>query len=176
MVPNPVTPPNRGGRGGGEPPETVAIYVISVAAQLSGLHPQTLRQYDRLGLVSPGRTAGRGRRYSLRDIELLREVQRLSQDEGVNLAGIKRIRELQDEVEVLRAQVAELQASLAVSRATTIPVAVPAHQGHAQQGHTGQPTHNPAPAAHPGYRPDLLPAIPAFGYSTALVIWKPQRH
>ena len=175
MVPN-TEPPNRGGRGG-EPPETVAIYVISVAAQLSGLHPQTLRQYDRLGLVSPGRTPGRGRRYSLRDIELLREVQRLSQDEGVNLAGIKRIRELQDEVEALRAQVAQLQASLAVARATTIPVAVPAQQGHTQQGHAAQQTHSQAPAApHPGYRPDLLPAIPAFGYSTALVVWKPQRH
>ena len=67
------------------------VYVISVAAQLSGLHPQTLRQYDRLGLVSPGRTAGRGRLYSTRDIVLLREVQRLSQEEGINLAGIKRI-------------------------------------------------------------------------------------
>ena len=63
------------------------VYVISVAAQLSGLHPQTLRSYDRLGLVSPGRSAGRGRRYSPRDILLLREVQRLSQEEGVNLVG-----------------------------------------------------------------------------------------
>ena len=61
-----------------------------MAAQLSGLHPQTLRQYDRLGLVSPDRTAGRGRRYSARDIELLRTVQQLSQDEGINLAGIRR--------------------------------------------------------------------------------------
>src|SRR4051812_49679245 len=69
------------------------IFVISVAAQLAGMHPQTLRQYDRLGLVTPGRTAGRGRRYSARDVALLREVQRLSQDEGVNLAGIKRILE-----------------------------------------------------------------------------------
>lgn len=74
--------------------EDTPVYVISVAAQLSGLHPQTLRQYDRLGLVSPDRTAGRGRRYSARDIELLRQVQQLSQDEGINLAGIKRIIEL----------------------------------------------------------------------------------
>ena len=159
---------NDGSRGGRRGAEETAIYVISVAAQLSGLHPQTLRQYDRLGLVSPGRAPGRGRRYSVRDIELLREVQRLSQDEGVNLAGIKRIRELQDEVELLRAQVAELQASLAVARATTIPVAVPAQQTHAA-------ANAPGPAAHPGYRPDLLPAIPAFGFSTALVVWKPQR-
>jgi MerR family transcriptional regulator, heat shock protein HspR len=161
--------PNDGSRGGRQgADETTAVYVISVAAQLSGLHPQTLRQYDRLGLVSPGRTGGGGRRYSLRDIELLREVQRLSQDEGVNLAGIKRIRELQDEVEALRAQVAELQAGLAVSHATSIPVAVPAQQPHVQRA--------PEPAPHPQYRPDLLPAIPAFGYSTALVVWKPQRH
>jgi MerR family transcriptional regulator/heat shock protein HspR len=160
--------PNDASRGA-ESAENAAVYVISVAAQLSGLHPQTLRQYDRLGLVSPGRTPGRGRRYSARDIELLREVQRLSQDEGVNLAGIKRIRQLQDEVEALRAQVAELQASLAVARATTIPVAVPAQQPHVTQ-------RAPEPAPHPQYRPELLPAIPAFGYSTALVVWKPQRH
>jgi MerR family transcriptional regulator/heat shock protein HspR len=142
------------------------MYVISAAAELSGLHPQTLRQYDRLGLVSPDRAPGRGRRYSARDIELLREVQRLSQDEGVNLAGIKRIRELQDEVEALREQVAALQDSLAVARATSIPVAVPAQQEHSGQGR---------PAPHPTYRPDLLPAIPAFGTSTALVVWKPQQ-
>src|SRR5258707_13061532 len=75
------------------------VYVISVAAQLSGLHPQTLRAYDRLGLVSPGRSTGRGRRYSMRDILALREVQRLSQDEGGNLSGIKRILERNDELE-----------------------------------------------------------------------------
>lgn len=82
--------------------EDTPVYVISVAAQLSGLHPQTLRQYDRLGLVSPDRTAGRGRRYSARDIELLRQVQQLSQDEGINLAGIKRIIELENQVAELR--------------------------------------------------------------------------
>ena len=81
------------------------VYVISVAAELAGMHPQTLRQYDRLGLVSPGRTRGRGRRYSLRDIALLREVQRLSQDEGVNLAGVKRILELEEELALARRQV-----------------------------------------------------------------------
>src|SRR6201990_2683700 len=84
------------------------VYVISVAAQLSGLHPQTLRQYDRLGLVSPDRTAGRGRRYSGRDIGLLRQVQQLSQDEGINLAGIERIIELENQVAALQARVAEL--------------------------------------------------------------------
>jgi MerR family transcriptional regulator/heat shock protein HspR len=93
------------------------VYVISVAAQLSGLHPQTLRQYDRLGLVSPGRTAGRGRLYSTRDIVLLREVQRLSQEEGINLAGIKRILELETETLQLRDEVHRLRAELAMMRA-----------------------------------------------------------
>jgi MerR family transcriptional regulator, heat shock protein HspR len=93
------------------------VYVISVAAQLSGLHPQTLRTYDRLGLVSPGRSAGRGRRYSMRDILALREVQRLSQEEGVNLSGIKRILELETELTQVRLAAAELQAEIAQLRA-----------------------------------------------------------
>ena len=71
------------------------LYVISVAAELAGMHPQTLRQYDRIGLVIPRRTKGRGRRYSAEDIAELREIQRLSQEEGINLAGIKRVLELQ---------------------------------------------------------------------------------
>jgi MerR family transcriptional regulator, heat shock protein HspR len=100
------------------------VYVISVAAELSGLHPQTLRSYDRLGLVSPGRAAGRGRRYSMRDILVLREVQRLSQEEGVNLSGIKRILELATELEraqqvavELHEEIARLQAELESTRA-----------------------------------------------------------
>ncbi len=93
------------------------VYVISVAAQLSGLHPQTLRAYDRLGLVSPGRSAGRGRRYSLRDVLVLREVQRLSQEEGVNLSGIKRILELEDAERRNRLQLAETHAEIARLRA-----------------------------------------------------------
>ena len=92
------------------------VYVISVAAQLSGLHPQTLRGYDRLGLVSPGRAAGRGRRYSMRDILLLREVQRLSQEQGVNLSGIKRILELENELRKLRLLAAELESEIAQLR------------------------------------------------------------
>jgi MerR family transcriptional regulator, heat shock protein HspR len=92
--------------------EHAAVFVISVAAELAGMHPQTLRQYDRLGLVSPGRTAGRGRRYSARDIALLREVQRLSQEEGVNLAGIKRILELENQVDALRARLSEIEAEV----------------------------------------------------------------
>lgn len=93
------------------------VYVISVAAQLSGLHPQTLRAYDRMGLVSPGRAAGRGRRYSLRDILVLREVQRLSQEEGINLSGIKRILALEDESRRSRLLLAEVQAEIARLRA-----------------------------------------------------------
>ncbi|GGO13785.1 hypothetical protein GCM10010116_27830 [Microbispora rosea subsp. aerata] len=93
------------------------VYVISVAAQLSGLHPQTLRQYDRLGLVSPGRTAGRGRLYSIRDIVLLREVQRLSQEHGINLAGIKRILELETENMRLREEAERLRGEVTMLRA-----------------------------------------------------------
>lgn len=85
-----------------------AVYVISVAAELAGMHPQTLRQYDRLGLVSPSRTKGRGRRYTLSDIRRLREVQRLSQEEGINLAGIRRVMELVDQVKSLEEEVADL--------------------------------------------------------------------
>ena len=88
--------------------DDAAVYVISVAAQLSGLHPQTLRQYDRLGLVSPDRTVGRNRLYSLRDISRLREVQQLSA-EGVNLAGIQRILELQQHVADLRRRLYQLE-------------------------------------------------------------------
>ncbi len=83
-------------------------FLISVAAELAGMHAQTLRTYDRLGLVSPRRSSGGGRRYSQRDVDLLREVQRLSQDEGVNLAGIKRIIELTNQVEALQSRLSEL--------------------------------------------------------------------
>jgi MerR family transcriptional regulator/heat shock protein HspR len=83
-------------------------FLISVAAELAGMHAQTLRTYDRLGLVTPRRTTGGGRRYSQHDVELLREVQRLSQDEGVNLAGIKRIIELTNQVEALQSRLREL--------------------------------------------------------------------
>ncbi|MEG9514871.1 helix-turn-helix transcriptional regulator [Saccharopolyspora indica] len=126
------------------------MFVISVAAQLSGLHAQTLRSYDRLGLVSPGRTPAGGRRYSLRDIALLREVQRLSQEEGVNLAGIKRIIDLENEVDALRAKVQELAEEVAAAH-------VAAEQAAAQ--------------IHASYRRDLVPVR----QETALVVWKPNR-
>jgi MerR family transcriptional regulator/heat shock protein HspR len=89
-------------------PEDEGIYVISVASQLSGLHPQTLRQYDRLGLVSPNRTVGKNRRYSLLDIVKLRNVQRLV-GEGINLAGIARIIELEEAVANMALEVAKLR-------------------------------------------------------------------
>lgn len=92
-------------------------FLISVAAELAGMHAQTLRTYDRLGLVSPRRTSGGGRRYSLHDVELLRQVQHLSQDEGVNLAGIKRIIELTSQVEALQSRLQEMAEELAVLRA-----------------------------------------------------------
>jgi MerR family transcriptional regulator, heat shock protein HspR len=126
-------------------------FVISVAAELAGMHAQTLRSYDRLGLVTPGRTAGGGRRYSERDIELLREVQRLSQDEGVNLAGVKRIIELDNEVQELRVRLAELTAELAAAHAA------------AEQA---------AAAVHASYRRDLVPRRPD---RSAIVVWRPQR-
>lgn len=92
-------------------------FLISVAAELSGMHAQTLRTYDRLGLVIPRRSSGGGRRYSENDVDLLREVQRLSHDEGVNLAGIKRIIELTNQVDALKARVKEMSAELEVLRA-----------------------------------------------------------
>lgn len=88
------------------------LFAIAVAAELSGMHPQTLRQYDKLGLVSPRRTAGQSRRYSMRDVAQLREIARLSA-EGLNLEGIRRILELENEVLSLRARVRELESALA---------------------------------------------------------------
>src|ERR671938_785794 len=131
--------------------EDAPVFVISVAAELAGMHAQTLRQYDRLGLVSPGRTAGGGRRYSPRDVALLREVQRLSQEDGVNLAGIKRIIDLESQVEALQQRVQELltELELAESRAVAAESAV-------QAGY--------------GYGGDLVPLRPS---TSALVVWRP---
>ncbi len=100
----------------GEVSATAPI-MISVAAELAGMHAQTLRTYDRLGLVTPQRTSGGGRRYSSHDVEVLREIQRLSQEEGVNLAGIKRIIELTNQVDALQQRVHELQREVDAHRA-----------------------------------------------------------
>jgi len=134
------------------------LFVISVAAQLAGMHAQTLRSYDREGLVSPNRTSGGGRRYSRRDIDLLREVQRLSQDDGVNRAGIRRIIELEAQVDALRDRATELaqemralQADLSQSRADAT---------------------NAAANAIAGLRRDVVPWQHT---TTAMVTWRPSR-
>jgi MerR family transcriptional regulator/heat shock protein HspR len=92
--------------------ENSQVFVISIAAELAGMHPQTLRQYDRLGLVSPTRTSGKSRRYSMRDVVKLQEISRLG-TEGVSLEGIRRILELEDQVGALRDRVRELESALA---------------------------------------------------------------
>ena len=99
-----------------EQSDELPVYVISIAAELSGMHPQTLREYERRGLVEPGRSRGGGRRYSMRDILALREIQRLSQDEGVNLSGIKLILSQLRELEQARRLIAELHAEVAQLR------------------------------------------------------------
>jgi MerR family transcriptional regulator/heat shock protein HspR len=126
------------------------VLIISVAARMAGMHPQTLRQYDRLGLVQPGRAAGGGRRYSVRDVALLREIQRLSQEDGVNLAGIKRIIDLEQLAAELQQRVAELESALDE-----------AYQRLAELETTGR------------YRRGDL--VPTARTSTALVVWRPRR-
>jgi MerR family transcriptional regulator, heat shock protein HspR len=126
--------------------EDTPVFVISIAAEFSGMHAQTLRSYDRIGLVSPGRASGGGRRYSVRDIALLREVQRLSQEEGVNLAGIKRIIELEREVDQLTDRLAEVTDDLARTQARL--------QALAEQ---------------PGRSGDLLPVR----RTQSVVVWQP---
>ncbi len=152
-----MSTPSRAGRGnvGDDTP----VFVISVAAELAGMHAQTLRQYDRLGLVSPQRTGGGGRRYSARDIERLREVQRLSQEESISLAGIDRILGLELQVEALQSRVAELvEANRALREASLSSPRVFA------AGPLGE-----AVALRPGRRPQRR------GVSTALVLWQPTR-
>jgi MerR family transcriptional regulator, heat shock protein HspR len=128
------------------------VLIISVAARMAGMHPQTLRQYDRMGLVQPGRASGGGRRYSVRDVSLLREIQRLSQEDGVNLAGIKRIIDLERYVAELRHRVLEMEAELARARRRVAELE----------------------ALSPYPRSDLLPSGRESA-STALVVWRPRR-
>lgn len=126
------------------------VLIISVAARMAGMHPQTLRQYDRMGLVQPGRAPGGGRRYSARDVALLREIQRLSQEDGVNLAGIKRIIELEQLAEALQRRLAEVEAELAEARQRLV-------EAEALGSYRGA---------------DL---VPTGRTSTALVVWRPRR-
>lgn len=132
------------------------VFVISVAAELSGMHPQTLRQYDRLGLVIPQRTRGRGRRYSTRDIARLREIQELSQEQGINLAGIKRILELQDEVMALQDQLGSVR--------ETLETMTPAQRRVFSADRDGEIS-----ALRRGERPRRR------GKSSAMVVWRPTR-
>jgi MerR family transcriptional regulator/heat shock protein HspR len=126
------------------------VLIISVAARLAGMHPQTLRQYDRLGLVSPARTPGGGRRYSERDVVLLREIQRLSQDDGVSLEGVRRIIDLEKLVVDLQRRIMDLEVDLS-----------DAHQRLAQvQSMAAYPTRDLAPV---------------YERTTALVVWRPRR-
>lgn len=97
------------------PGPDAAVYVISVAAELTGLHPQTLRTYERLGLITPGRTGGGGRRYSHSDIELLREIADLSAH-GIGLEGVRRILDLEHQVDALSLRARELAGELEATR------------------------------------------------------------
>ncbi len=126
------------------------VLIISVAARLAGMHPQTLRQYDRLGLVSPGRTPGGGRRYSERDVVLLREIQRLSQDDGVSLEGIRRIIDLERLVVDLQRRIMDLELDLA--------------ETHQRLAHVRSMT------AYPGRA-----VAQVYSQQTALVVWRPRR-
>ena len=127
--------------------EFSSMYVISVAAELSGMHAQTLRTYDRLGLVTPARTSGGGRRYSDRDISMLRKIQNLSQEDGVNLAGIKAIIELTEERDKLAAERDDLENEVAQLRAEL--------QKRSSQPQRGELVHVPR--------------------STSVVMWSPRR-
>ena len=147
------------GSGGFSPDDETPVFVISVAAQLAGMHAQTLRQYDRLGLVSPSRTRGGGRRYSARDVTLLREVQRLSQDEGVSLAGIQRILDLENQVKALRDRVVELRGQV-----DTLRLALSSGSRVFAAGRAGEVV-----AVRPGQRPS--PSVT----SSAMVVWRGRR-
>jgi len=147
------------GSGGFSPDDETPVFVISVAAQLAGMHAQTLRQYDRLGLVSPSRTRGGGRRYSARDVTMLREVQRLSQDEGVSLAGIQRILDLENQVQALRSRVVELRTEL-----DALKSAVGSGSRVFAAGRAGEVV-----AVRAGQRP-----TGSINSSQALVVWRPR--
>ena len=127
-------------------------FVISVAAELAGMHPQTLRQYDRLGLVTPARTKGRGRRYTKRDVQRLRDVQRMSQEEGINLAGIRRILELERRIEALEEERDALRGAVAEAEAKRNRVFAASADGQVMPMRRGQrPWERPArPSASGG--------------------------
>jgi MerR family transcriptional regulator/heat shock protein HspR len=124
----------------GAPGPDAAVFVISVAAELTGLHPQTLRTYERLGLITPGRTGGGGRRYSARDIDLLREISDLTSS-GIGIEGVRRILELENRMAALAARNEELVAELDATREAL------------RQALTGRPSGTRVPAVRPPDRP-----------------------
>jgi MerR family transcriptional regulator/heat shock protein HspR len=133
------------------PEPDAAVYVISVAAELSGLHPQTLRGYERLGLISPGRTVGGGRRYSHRDIELLRTIAELTAA-GIGIEGVRRLLDLENQLTALRARNEELQAELESTR----------------EALRSALAHRPAPL-------NKLPILPSDLPGQAVVVWRRNR-
>ena len=150
-----MSPTPQGRRPAGQVPgPEIGVYVISVAAELTGLHPQTLRTYDRLGLVSPGRTGGGGRRYSLRDIEMLREIAELTAS-GIGLEGVRRILDLENHLAALRMRVRELEDQL---EATEFALG----QALARGERDPQPRRN-------------LPAVPSGAPGASLMIWRRPR-
>jgi MerR family transcriptional regulator/heat shock protein HspR len=150
-----------------EPPgPDAAVFVISVAAELSGLHPQTLRTYERLGLITPGRTGGGGRRYSARDIELLREIADLTAA-GTGIEGVRRILQLEDRVAALSQRNEELQAELESTR-------------EALRQAVGRRTPPLGSAAAPAasasaQAPNKLPVLRRSDAGQAVVVWRRQR-
>lgn len=137
------------------PTPDAAVYVISVAAQLTGLHPQTLRTYERMGLITPGRTGGGGRRYSLRDIELLREISELTAS-GIGIEGVRRILELEHRAAALAARNQELVAELEATR-----------EALRQARH--------APNTTVGTPPSRLPAVVSPAVGQSIVVWRRNR-
>ena len=134
----------------GGPAPDAAVYVISVAAELTGLHPQTLRAYERMGLITPGRTAGGGRRYSHRDLELLREIADLTAH-GTGIEGVRRILELDTPVTALRLRNEDLRAELEATRAAL----------------------RQARLAAGTLRPNTLPVLRQSASGQSVVVWRP---
>ncbi len=135
------------------PGPEVPVYVISIAAELTGLHPQTLRSYERLGLLTPGRAGGGGRRYSLRDIELLREIADLTAS-GIGIEGVRRILDLENQAAALHLRNQELQAELEATREAL------------RQALTGRPLERPI---------NRLPVVREPSIGRSMVVWRRNR-
>ena len=153
------TPTGSGGSAGGgakkQNAEKREVFVISVAAEITGMHAQTLRTYDRIGLVTPERTRGGGRRYSREDIDQLREIQRLSDEEGVNLAGIKTIIEQQNRISDLKEEIDSLEEEAAMLRHKITELQTRLDRGEGSGRNRGEIVHVPR--------------------STAVVLWEQRR-